>query len=258
MKDWRPIALCNVLYKLVSKILASRLKLVLHKCISANQSAFVYERSILDNAMIAIEVVHHMKISMRRRDKNVALKLDISKAYDQIDWTYLKEVMIKMGFDRRWVRWIMMCVETVDYSVIVNNESVGPIFPGRGLRQGDPLSPYLFILCAEGLSALIRKAEKRGDLHGISICTNTPIIFQLLFANECFLFFEAEEREANMMNHILEVYEAASGQAISLPKSEVYYSRSVPIPTQESITTILVVRAVMGTGNYLGLPSMIG
>jgi len=252
MKDWNPIALCNVLYKLIAKVLANRLKNVLHKCVSDNQSAFVPGRSILDNAMIAIEVIHHMKISKGVRDKNVALKLDISKAYDRIDWLYLKEVMIKMGFASCWIRWIMMCVETVDYSVIVNNESVGPIFPGRGLRQGDPLSPYLFILCAEGLSAVIRQAERRGDIHGISICTNAPIISHLLFADDCFLFFRAEEREAFVMKNILETYEKASGQAISLPKSEVYYSRSVSNPTQDSITSILGVRAVMGTGKYLG------
>ena len=184
MKDWRPIALCNVLYKLIAKVLANRLKYVLHKCVSDNQSAFVPGRSILDNAMIAIEVIHHMKISKRVRDKNVALKLDISKAYDRIDWLYLKEVMIKMGFAIRWIRWIMMCVETVDYFVIVNNESVRPIFPGRGLRQGDPLSPYLFILCVEGLSALIRQVERRGDIHGISICIIAPIISHLLFADD--------------------------------------------------------------------------
>lgn len=231
MKDWRPIAFCNVLYKLVAKVLANRLKSILHKCISDNQSTFVPGRSILDNAMIAIEVVHYMKISRRSRDKNVALKLDISKAYDRIDWLYPKEVMIKMGFDSRWVRWIMMCVETVDYCVIFNNESVEPIFPRRGLCQGDPLSPYLFILCAEGLSTLIRKAEQRGYIHGISICSNAPIISHLFFGDDCFFFSRAEEREVNMIKNILEVYEAASGQSISLPKSEVYYSRSVPIPT---------------------------
>jgi len=89
MNDWRPIALCNVLYKLVAKVLANTLKSVLHKCISDNQSASVPGRSILDNVMIAIEVVHHMKISKRSRDKNVALKMDISKAYDHIYWLYL-------------------------------------------------------------------------------------------------------------------------------------------------------------------------
>ena len=258
MKDWRSIALCNVLYKLVAKVLANRLKIILHKCISENQSAFVPERSILDNVMIAIEVVHHMKVSKKVRDKNVALKLDISKAYDIIDWLYLKEVMIQMGFDRQWVRWIMMCVETIDYSVIVNNEMVGPVIPGRGLRQGDPLSPYLFILCAEGLSALIRKAERFGDLHGISICTNAPTISHLLFADDCFLFFRADEKEAQVMKNILHTYELASGRAISLPKSEVFLSSVVPTPLKDTITNILGVRAVMGTGKYLGLPSMVG
>jgi len=166
--------------------------------------------------------------------------------------------MIQMGFDRQWVRWIMMCVETVDYFVIVNNEMVGPIIPGRGLRQGDPLSPYLFILCAEGLSALICKAERCGDLHGISICTHAPTISHLLFADDCFLFFMADEKEAQVMKNILHTYELASGQAISLPKSEVFFSSVVPTPMKEVITNILGVKAVMGTCKYLGLPSMMG
>jgi hypothetical protein len=122
----------------------------------------------------------------------VALKLDISKAYDRIDWDYLRGIMTKMGFSTRWVSWIMMCVESVDYNVIVNDRLVGPITPSRGLRQGDPLSPYLFILCAEGLSALIRHAEARGDIHGVKICRNAPIVSHLLFADDSFLFFQSK------------------------------------------------------------------
>ncbi|CAJ2674072.1 unnamed protein product [Trifolium pratense] len=258
MKDWRPIALCNVLYKLVSKVLANRLKRVLDKCISDNQSAFVPDRSILDNAMVAIEVVHFMKSKTRGKLGNVDLKLDISKAYDRIDWDHLKEVMIKMGFSHQWVKWVMMCVESVDYSVIVNDDMVGPIIPGRGLRQGDPLSPYLFIICAEGLSSLIKQAEAKGDIHGIKICKNAPIISHLLFADDCFLFFRADEHEAYIMKNILSTYEAASGQAISLPKSEIFCSRNVSQVVQNSITNILGVQAVLGTGKYLGLPSMVG
>jgi hypothetical protein len=189
MRDWRPIPLCNVLYKVVAKVLANRLKVVLHKCISDNQSAFVPGRSILDNAMAAIELVHYMKAKTRGKRGDVALKLDISKAYDRIDWEYLRDIMSTMGFSQKWISWIMLCVETVDYSVIFNGNTVGPIIPGRGLRQGDPLSPYLSIICAEGLSALIRKAEGRGDIHGVKICKNAPIISHLLFADDCFLFF---------------------------------------------------------------------
>jgi len=199
-----------------------------------------------------------MKTKTKGKEKSVVLKLDISKAYDRIDWAYLRDVMSKMGFSEKWIQWIMMRVETVDYSVILNKEMVGPIIPGRGLRQGDPLSPYLFILCAEGLSALIRNAENRGDLQGVRVCRNAPRVSHLLFADDCFLFFQAEEHQATIMKQILNQYEEASGQAISLPKSEIFYSRNVDEPVQQSITNILGVRAVLGTGKYLGLPSMVG
>ena len=259
MKDWRPIALCNVLYKIIAKVLANRLKRVLPKCISDQQSAFVPGRSILDNAMVAIEVIHHMKTKVTGKAGGcVALKLDISKAYDRMDWDYLQAVMRRMGFCERWVSWMVMCVETVDYSVIVNNELVGPVVPGRGLRQGDPLSPYLYIICAEGLSSLIRYAERRGDISGISICHGAPFVSHLLFADDCFLFFKACDRQAQVMKNILTMYEAASGQAISLPKSEIYFSRNVSDTLQHSITNIMGVQVALGTGTYLGLPSMIG
>jgi hypothetical protein len=185
-----------VLYKIVAKVLANRLKKVLNKCISDNQSAFVPDRSILDNVMAAIELVHFMKSKTRGKKGEVALKLDISKVYDRIEWDYLRNIMSKMGFSQQWIGWIMLCVETVDYSVILNGNPVGPIIPGRGLRQGDPLSPYLFIICAEGLSSLINQAENRGDIHGVKICRNAPIISHLLFADDCFLLFRATENEA--------------------------------------------------------------
>ncbi|XP_039690618.1 secreted RxLR effector protein 78-like [Medicago truncatula] len=152
------------------------MKVVLDKYISEFQSTFVPGRSILDNAMVAIEIINRMKIKVKGNVGEVALKLDISKAYDRIEWNYLRQVMDKMGFSEQWIKWIMLCVETVDYYVLVNGNVTGPIIPGRGLRQGDPLSPYLFIICAEGLSALIRKAEARGDINGVKVCNNAPII----------------------------------------------------------------------------------
>jgi hypothetical protein len=128
----------------------------------------------------------------------------------------------------------MLCVETVDYSVLVNDNVTDPIKPGCGLRQGDLLSPYLFIMCAEGLTALIRQDEARGDIHAVKICRNAPIISHLLFAYDCFLFFRVNIHEATTMKNILTTYEVASGQAIKFQKSEIFCSRNV-IPSEKHI-----------------------
>jgi hypothetical protein len=104
MKDLRPIALCNVLYKLVSKLLANRLKGCISNCISEEQSAFIEGRSILDNAMIAMEVIHSLKRRTRGGKGELALKIDISKAFDKVDWSFLRGILVRMGFSDTWVR----------------------------------------------------------------------------------------------------------------------------------------------------------
>ncbi|GAU48422.1 hypothetical protein TSUD_405520 [Trifolium subterraneum] len=258
MKDLRPIALCNVLYKMVSKLLANRLRLCLDKCISEEQLAFVEGRSILDNALIAMEVIHALKRRTRGRIGELALKIDISKAYDKVDWGFLKGMLLRLGFSNKWVQWMMMCVSTVNYSVLMNFDKVGPIYPGRGLRQGDPLSPYLFILATEGLTALIKQSIGRGELHGIKICRGAPMVSHLLFADDCFMFCRANISEATHLMSLLDTYSAASGQEINLSKSEVFFSRNLSTAAQEDLSGIMGVKHVMGTGTYLGLPSMVG
>ena len=131
-------------------------------------------------------------------------------------------VLMRMGFSEKWIQWMMMCVSSVTYSVLMNFDRVGPIVPGRGLRQGDPLSPYLFILVAEGLSTLIHKAINRGDIHGVQVCRGAPVVSHLLFADDCFLFCRANVVEAQRLLTILNTYEVASGQEINLSKSEVF------------------------------------
>lgn len=144
MRDLRPISLCNVLYKVMAKVLSNRLKVVLPDLINEKQSVFEPERSITYNVLVAFEVFHHMRRGNMGGEGEVALKLDISKAYDKVDWGYLKNRMQAMGFFQKWIQWVMRCVRTVSYNVYLNGELVGPIYPKRGLRQGDPLSPYLF------------------------------------------------------------------------------------------------------------------
>lgn len=188
MAQLRPISLCNVIYKIGSKVLANRLKPLLHHFISPYQSAFVPGRLISDNSLMAFEIAHFLK---RRKDGKVgygALKLDMSKAYDRVEWSFHEAAMLRLGFSPIWVSWIMRCVRTVSYSFMLNGEPRGTIFPSRGLLQGDAISPYLFLICAEVLSRLISEAEDRELLHGVKICNGAPSISHLFFADDyCFL-----------------------------------------------------------------------
>ncbi|GAU26046.1 hypothetical protein TSUD_225070 [Trifolium subterraneum] len=257
MKDLHPISLCNM-YKMISKVLANRLKCCLAKCVSQEQSAFVEGRSIIDNALIAIEVIHALKRKTQGRRGALTLKIDISKTYDKVNWGFLRGVMTKMGFTEVWIRWVMTCVSSVNYSVLMNYDRVDPISPGRGLQQGDPLSPYLFILVTECLIALIHQTIGRGDLHGVKICRGAPEVSHLLFADDCFLFCRVNVVEVNELMRILHTYEQASGQEINLVKSEVFISRNMSHAAKEDLSRILGVRLVLGTDVYLGLPSMVG
>ena len=162
-------------------MLANRLKKVLPFVISANQSAFVPGHLITENVMVAFEALHTMDAWMTGRKGYMALKLDISKAYDQVEWNFLEVIMLKIGFARRWVDKLMMCVRTVSYSILINGQPTGKIVPTWGIRQGDPLSPYFFILCAEGLSNLLRMAEQERRLTGLPITKGGTRINHLFF-----------------------------------------------------------------------------
>ena len=164
MTQLRPISLCNVLYKIVAKVLTNRLKTILPRVISPTQSAFVPGRLISDNYLVAAEVAHYMHKRSSRANGLMAVKLDISKAYDRVEWKFLEAMMLRMGFSDRWIRTVMLCITTVTYSFKLNGAPVGYMCLERGIRQGDPLSPYLFVMCAVGLSALLTKAEVDGDL----------------------------------------------------------------------------------------------
>ena len=168
VSDFRPISLCNVAYKIIMKTLANRLKVYLPGIISDEQSAFVPGRLITDNIIAAFETMHTINRKTGGRNGLMALKLDISKAYDRVEWSFLQAIMVRLGFSNHWIMRIMDCVSTAHFAFLLNGEPVGDVVPSRGLRQGCPLSPYLFLLCAEGLSSLFRKAQCERSILGVS------------------------------------------------------------------------------------------
>lgn len=207
---------------------------------------------------MAFEILRYMRRNNRSNEGEVALKLDVSKAYNRVDWGFIKNQMSKLGFSEKWIRWVMLCVSTVSYSICFNGDKVGPINPKRGLRQGDPLSLYLFLFYVEGLSLSINKAADMDRIHGCKISNSAPAITHLLFADDSFLFYKATSEETMEINTVLNRYEALSGQAINLQKSGIFFSANVRRDKQQEIKDMLGVHNDLSTGHYLGLPSLIG
>jgi hypothetical protein len=133
---------------------------------SEQQSAFVPGRLITDNALIAFERLHTIH-NKQSKKPFFALKIDMMKGYDRVEWNYLHGCLCKLGFDPRWIQSVMRCVTEVWYAVRVNCALTEPVVPSRGIRQGDPISPYLFLICTEGFSCLLHQRKDRGELYGI-------------------------------------------------------------------------------------------
>jgi hypothetical protein len=166
LNDFRPISLVVSLYKILAKFLANRLRLVIGSVIFESQTAFVKDRQILDGVLIANEVVDEAR---RSKKELMLFKVDFEKAYDSVDWRYLDDVVGKMSFPVLWRKWIKECVCTATASVLVNGSPTEEFPLERGLRQGDPLSPFLFLLGAEGLNVLMEAEVARNKFTGYSI-----------------------------------------------------------------------------------------
>ena len=188
----------------------------------------------------------------------MAVKLDMSKAYDRVEWSFIEKVKEKTGFHEKWIQLIMQCITTVSYSMIINGSVHGCIFPTRGLRQGDPLSPYLFLLCVDGFSSLIKDAARNQMLSGISICRGCSMVTHLFFANDSLLFCKATNQECHKLIEILGLYEVASGQKVNAEKFSVFFSHNTPQEKRCEVLNILGPMQDIRHSKYLGLSSIIG
>ncbi|CAN1758076.1 Transposon TX1 uncharacterized 149 kDa protein [Linum perenne] len=258
MLDLCPISLCDVRYRLVAKVLANILRRVIPRLINEEQSAFVHGRSIIDNVLVATETLHSMRCRYRAKDGEVAVKIDISKAYDRVEWEYLVYILSCMGFSDRWIAWMKLCISSVRYSVVMNTCTTERFVPERGLRQGCPISPFLFILCAEGLLGLFKRATLRGLVHGVRVCQRAPRVTHLLFADDSFFFSRADISEARCVRQIFETYARASGQLINYNKSGLMFSNSTHPILAAGVKVILGISKKFEGEHYLGVPSLIG
>ncbi|GJX66823.1 RNA-directed DNA polymerase, eukaryota, reverse transcriptase zinc-binding domain protein [Tanacetum coccineum] len=173
VSDFRPISLIGCQYKIIGKILANRLSMVIGSCVSPEQSAFIKGRNILDGPLILNEVMAWFR---KRKKQLMIFKVDFEKAFDSVRWDFLDVVIDKLGFSSKWRFWIKGCLHNARASILVNGSPTVEFEISRGLRQGDPLSPFLFILAMEGLHSLICKATHLGIYTGTHVGDNNLIV----------------------------------------------------------------------------------
>jgi hypothetical protein len=216
LTDFRPISLLGSLYKLIAKVLTKRLALVMDSVISTNQSAFIKGRNLVDGVVVVNEAVDWAKKSKK---DCLIFKVDFEKAYDSVEWNFLDYMLSRCGFCAKWIEWIRVCVFAGNLSVLVNGSPTGEINIQRGLKQGDPLAPFLFLLVVEGFSGVMRRAVDLELFRGFSVGSNPMVISHLQYADDTLCIGEASVENLWALKAILRGFELASGLKVNFWKS---------------------------------------
>lgn len=251
--QFRPISLCNVLFKIITKAMVGRLKGMMNKLIGPAQSSFIPGRLSADNIVVVQEAVHSMRKKQGQKGW-MLLKLDLEKAYDRVRWDFLEDTLRVAGLPEAWVRRIMECVSGPSMSILWNGEKTESFKPLRGLRQGDLLSPYLFVLCMERLCHLIDEAVEDKKWKPIRLSRGGPQLSHICFADDLILFAEASVSQIRVIKSVLETFCRASGQKVSLPKSKIFFSQNVARERGEQISREGGIASTRELEKYLGMP----
>lgn len=253
ISKFRPICLANVIIKIISKVIADRVKRVIGDLTGEWQTSFVPGRQATNNVIIAQEMLHMVR--RRRKHKgDMVVKIDLEKAYDRVDWAYLEQILRMVGFGNMLIQVILSCLETSQLAVLWNGDRLPPFKPGRGLRQGDPLSPYLFVLCMEVLGQKIQQAVAAKQWRACRVRRDGPMISHLFFADDLLLFGEASCWQARRMHDILSDFCAQSGQRVNSRKSRIWYTPHTPARKIHAISMEFGIPQTHHLGKYLGVP----
>ncbi|XP_010684473.1 uncharacterized protein LOC104899030 [Beta vulgaris subsp. vulgaris] len=218
------------------------------------QGAFVLDRLIQDNILLAREVFH----SFRKKGGTsgwLAIKLDIEKAYDRLEWSFIFEMLAQLGFDARWIGWIRECIKTASFSVLVYGITGASFSSSRGIRQGDTLSLYLLILCAELLARNLSLAgNQRDKLNGVSVGHSGVRIPFLTFSYDTMIFAKASESSCRLIRAILNKYFSHSGQLVNYHKSSFQVTSNISNYMKANFANVLVMVESQDLGEYLRYP----
>jgi hypothetical protein len=185
-QDFRPIGLCNVIYKIIVKSLANRIQPHLPNYISHAQSAFIAHRHISANIIITQEIIHYFQLKSWKTHAFL-LKIDLAKAFDRLEWNFITAALLRLGLNDHFINLIHTCISTSSLSILVNDEPTDYFHPHRGLRQGCPLSPYFFVIAINELSLRLQEALHNNNLQGVHLGEGAPPIHSLLFADDLIL-----------------------------------------------------------------------
>ncbi|GJW39228.1 RNA-directed DNA polymerase, eukaryota, reverse transcriptase zinc-binding domain protein [Tanacetum coccineum] len=251
VSDYRPVACCNVIYKCISKIITKRLQGCLDKLVSINQSAFVPGRLIQDNVLITQELLkgYNRKSGPRR----YALKIDIAKAYDTVNWDFLKQILTYFGFHEKIIGWIMTCVTSATFTVCVNGGKYGYFKNRRGLRQGDPMSPYLFTLIIEVLTLIVQRRVNRSEQFKFHWGCKEIKLTQLYFADDLLMICNGDHKSVKVLKEGLMEFSKVSGLVPNMNKSTIFFGNVREGERQRMLEVMPFAKGTL-LMKYLGIP----